>query len=71
MPISSSIVESILKVNHIFNNVLIALKSHVIKASSKLNIAFAWLNIWDVQSGSKAKSLIKRCFNVKSYITTI
>jgi len=37
----------------------------------KLDIAIIWLDIWDIQSGSKAKGLINRCFNVESYITTI
>ena len=30
-----------------------------------------WNDIWDVQSGSKAKSPINRCFNVERFITTI
>ena len=30
-----------------------------------------WIDIWDVQSGSKAKSLINRCFNVGRFIATI
>ena len=30
-----------------------------------------WLDIWDVQSGSKAKGLINRYFNIGSYIVTI
>ena len=30
-----------------------------------------WLNIWDIQSRSRAKGLINRCFNIKSYIATI
>jgi len=43
--ISSSVVESILKVNHIFNNVLITLKPHIIKISPKLDITIVWLDI--------------------------
>jgi len=30
-----------------------------------------WINIWDSQSSSKAKYLINRRFNVRSFITTI
>ena len=71
MPISLSVFKSILKVNHDFNNVLIASKVHVIKASPKSDMAIVWLDIWDVLSSSKAGSLINRCFNIKSYITTI
>jgi len=70
-PINSSMVETILKNNHIFNNILLTSKPQVIKVSSKSDIAIIWLDIWDVQSGSKTKYLINRCFNVESYITTI
>ena len=34
-------------------------------------MSIIWIDIWDVQSGSKAKCLINRCFNVSRYITTI
>ena len=34
-------------------------------------MAIVWLDIWDVQSGSKAKGLINRCFNIRKYIATI
>ena len=71
IPMNSSVIKTILKNNHIFNNILIVLKPHVIKVSPKLNMAIIWLDIWDVQSGSKTKGLIDRCFNIGSYITTI
>ena len=45
MPINSSIVKTILKNNHIFNNILLASKPQVIKALSKLDIAIVWLDI--------------------------
>ena len=34
-------------------------------------MAIIWLDIWDLQSGSKAKGLINRCFNIGNYITMI
>ena len=34
-------------------------------------MAIVWIDIWDVQSGSNAKMLINRCFNVGKYIVTI
>ena len=34
-------------------------------------MAIVWINIWDAQSGAKAKGLVNRCFNVGSFITTI
>ena len=34
-------------------------------------MSIIWIDIWDVQSGSKTKMLINRCFNVGRYIMTI
>jgi len=48
MPINSSFIKTILKNNHIFNNMSIMLKSCVIKMSPKSNMAIVWLNIWNV-----------------------
>ena len=39
IPINSSVVETILKNNHIFNNISLASKPQVIKVLPKLNIA--------------------------------
>ena len=69
--ISSNVVKSIIKINHIFNNITVTSKLHIIKVLSKLDMAIIWLDIWDIQSSSKAKGLINRCFNIKSFITTI
>ena len=70
-PISADVVESIIKSNHIFNNIVITSRPCIIKVSLKSDIAIIWLNIWGVQSGSNVKSLINRYINVESYITTI
>ena len=56
---------------HIFNNVVLALKPRIIKVSPKSDMAIIWINIWDAQSGVKAKTLINRRFNVSSFIATI
>jgi len=64
-------IETILKQNHIFNNISLASKPRVIKVSLKSDISIVWLDIWNVQSGSNAKILINRCFNVSNYIATI
>ena len=45
MPINSSIIEIILKNNHIFNNVSLTSKPQVIKVLSKLDMAIVWLDI--------------------------
>jgi len=64
-------IEMILKQNHIFDNISLTSKPRVIKVSPKSDMSTVWIDIWDVQSGSNAKMLINRCFNVGSYITTI
>ena len=69
--LTSSDVELILKQNQIFNNITLASRPRVIKVFPKSDIAIVWIDIWDTQSGSNAKMLIKRCFNVGKYIATI
>jgi len=69
IPIIVDVIKTIIKNNHIFNNITIASRPRVIKVSPKLDIAI--IDIWDIQSGSKAKGLINRCFNIGSYIVTI
>ena len=64
-------VEGIIKQNQIFNNIVLASKPRVIKVSPKSDMSIIWIDIWDVQSSSKAKSLINRCFNVGRFIATI
>ena len=64
-------IETILRQNHIFDNITLALKPRVIKVSPKSDMAIVWIDIWDVQSGQKARMLINRCFNVGNYIATI
>ena len=41
-------IETILKQNHIFDNISLTSKPRVIKVSPKSNIAIVWLDIWDV-----------------------
>jgi len=65
------VIEDVIKKNHIFNNVVLALKPCIIKVFPKVDMAIVWLDIWDVQSRSKAKDLINRCFNIENYIATI
>ena len=69
--ISADVVEKIIKENYIFNDIVLALRLRVIKVSSKSDMSIVWLNIQDVQSGSKTKGLINRCFNIRSFITMI
>ena len=56
---------------YFFNNISLVSKLRVIKVLLKSDIAFIWINIWDFQSSTLAKTLINCCFNIGSYITTI
>jgi len=69
--LTSSDVEEIIKQNQIFNNITLAFRPHVIKVLPKSDMSIIWIDIWDVQSESRAKSLINWCFNIERYITII
>ena len=69
--LTSNDIEMILKQNQIFDNISLASKPRVIKVSPKSDISIVWIDIWDVQSGSNAKMLINKCFNIGRYIATI
>ena len=43
--ITSNVVEDIIKKKHIFNNIILVSKSHIIKVSPKLDMAIIWLDI--------------------------
>jgi len=55
--LSSDNVEKILKANRIFNNIVLALKPRVIKVTFKSDISIIWIDIWDTQNRSKAKTV--------------
>lgn len=63
--------ENIIKTTHVFNNITLASKPHIIKTSSKSDIAVVQINVQDVQSGANAKTLINKSFNVGKHITII
>jgi len=69
--LTSSDMESIIKQNQIFDNITLTSKLQVIKVLPKLDMSIIWINIWNVQSGSRAKELINQCFNIERYIVTI
>jgi len=46
-PINSSVVKTIIKLTHIFNEIKVASKPHVVKVSSKSDIAIIWIDIWN------------------------
>jgi len=51
-------IEDVFKNNHIFNNIVLASKPHVIKVSPKSDMAIIWIDIWDTQIGQNAKTII-------------
>ena len=67
----SDIIERVIKSTHIFDNIALTFYPQVIKVSSKFNIAMIWVDIWNLQNGTKAKCLINRCFNLDYYIAII
>ena len=69
--ITSDIIEGVLKETHIFNNVVLTFKPHIIKALNNLDSAVICVDIWDLQNSSKAKSIINCWFNIGYFITTI
>ena len=71
LPITPDIVEKVLQTTHIFNDVVLASCSWVIKASPKSDMVVIWIDIWDTQSSSNVKNLINRYFNINSHIATI
>ena len=46
--IMSDEIEGIIKTSHIFDNVVLASKSRVIKILPKLDMSIIWIDIWDV-----------------------
>ena len=70
-PITLDNIELIIKANHIFNNLTLASKPRIIKASPKSDIAVIWIDVWNTQSSKNGKMLINRCFNVRKHIATI
>jgi len=62
--LSSDYIEGILVKSHLFKDATLASKPCIIKASPKLDKAVVWVDIWDSQSGSCAKNIINRQFNV-------
>ena len=69
--ISPDFIEGVLKETHLFKDAVLASKPCVIKASPKSDMAVVWVDIWDSQSGSLAKNIINRQFNIGRFIATV
>ena len=53
---TSDIVKRVIETTHIFNNVVLAFWSCIIKVSPKSDMAVIWVDIWDSQNGMKEKN---------------
>ena len=69
--ITSENVTDFMKHIDLFENVSLAMKPRIIKASPKSDIAIIWFDIWDTQNGSKAKLLINHSFNLGRHIAMV
>jgi len=69
--ITSENITDFMKHIDLFENIPLATKPHIIKASPKSDMAIIWFDIWDTQNGSKAKLLINHSFNLGYYIATV
>ena len=69
--ISPDFIEGVLKETHLFNDVMLASKPHIIKVFSKSDMVVVWLDIWNSQSSSLVKNIINCRFNIGHFIATI
>jgi len=69
--ITSENITDFMKHIDLFENISLATKPHIIKASPKSDMAIIWFDIWDTQNGSKAKLLINHSFNLGCHIATV
>ncbi|KAF5347006.1 hypothetical protein D9756_011009 [Leucocoprinus leucothites] len=70
-PLSPAFVEQALSQSSLFENVILAARPRVMKASPKSDTAVVWFDIWDSQNGTKAKTLVNRTINFGRHIGTI
>ena len=69
--ITSENVIDFMKYIDLFENISLATRPCIIKASPKSDMAIIWFDIWDTQNGSKAKLLINHSFNLGQHIATV
>ena len=69
--VTPDFIKGVLKEMHLFKDVTLASKPHVIKVSPKSDKAVVWVDIWDSQSGSAAKNIINHYFNIGCFVATI
>ena len=70
-PITSEIVIEAIQQTHIFKDVALTLKLCIIKSLLNSNSAIVWVDIWNSQNSSIAKSILNQYFTIEKYIATI
>jgi len=69
--ISVTQVEDTFSKTCMFNNITLLSCPRIIYTSKNSNMSVIWVNIWDSQNSTKAKTLINRSFNFGRYIVTV
>jgi len=71
LPITQAQVESVITNTLIFEGVVLASRSRIMKASPSSDMSVIWIDIWDSQKGSKGKTLINHSFNFGCHTATV
>jgi len=71
LSITQAQVESVIANTPIFEGVVLASHSRIMKAFPSSDMSVIWIDIWDSQKGSKGKTLINRSFNFGRYTATV
>ena len=69
--ITPDFIKRVLKETHLFKDIMLASKPHVIKASPKFDMVVIWVDIWDFQSSYLVRNIINHRFNIGCFVTTI
>jgi len=71
LPITQAQVESVIANTSIFEGVVLASRSRIMKTSPSSDMSVIWIDIWDSQKGSKGKTLINHSFNFGHHTATV
>ena len=69
--LNTSQVENSLSKTCIFNNITLSSCPRVIQAFKNSDMVVIWVDIWDSQNGTKAKTIINRSFNFGRHIAMV
>ena len=69
--INSVQIKSVLSHTDIFQDIILSFWPYIVRVFPRSDMVIVWINIWDSQNGTKAKSLINRSFNIDCHVVTI